>query len=291
MIKSMTGYGKGQADLPGKSITIELRSLNSKQLDLNLRAPQIFREKEMEIRTFLGQTLERGKIDASLNIESKTENPMVSFNRPLALQYYNQLRSLSESIPEAKLDDILSILVRLPDVFKIEKEEISEEEWEQIHLCLVKAAQDLNEFRCVEGQELEKDFIYRINLINTLLSQVEPFENGRVESFRNRLKTHLEELAPDLNYDANRLEQELIYYIEKLDITEEKIRLKKHIGYFLSTLKDSESPGKKLGFIVQEIGREINTLGSKANDADIQKIVVQMKDELEKVKEQLANIL
>jgi len=287
----MTGFGKCQIELNEKVISIEIRSLNSKQLDLNLRTPQLFRDKEMEIRSLLGQALERGKIDATISIDTKSDNPVVNINKPLAFQYYQQLKGLTESIPEARLDDILSILVRLPDVFKIEKEEITESEWGQINVGIHQAMAELDEFRRFEGAELEKDFTYRVNQINTLLDMIEPFEGERVAAFRARLKGHLEGLSPELSYDSNRLEQELIYYFEKLDITEEKIRLKKHIDYFLSTLKDHDSPGKKLGFISQEIGREINTLGSKANDAEIQKIVVQMKDELEKVKEQLANIL
>jgi uncharacterized protein (TIGR00255 family) len=291
MIKSMTGYGKCQIDLNNKSISIEIRSLNSKQLDINLRTPQLFREKEMEIRSLLGQVLERGKIDATISIDSKTDSPVVSINQPLALQYYQQLKSLAELIPEASMDDIVSILVKLPDVFKIEKEEIIESEWEQINQGIRQAIADLEEFRRIEGVELEKDFTFRVNKILTHLVSIEPFEGERVAAFRARLKAHLEELNPEMTYDNNRLEQELVYYFEKLDITEEKIRLKKHIDYFIATLKDNDSPGKKLGFISQEIGREINTLGSKANDAEIQKIVVQMKDELEKIKEQLANIL
>lgn len=287
----MTGYGKSQVDLPSKTISIELRSLNSKQLDLNLRLPQLFREKEMEIRSLLGQMLERGKVDASVSIEARVENPSVILNKPLALQYYAQLKEISSEIPESRMEDILSILVKMPDVFKSEKEEIDEEEWKLISRSIQAAIKDLDNFRQIEGAILEKDFIQRINQIRELLKQVEPLESPRVTVFRNRFKSQLEELAPQINFDPNRLEQEIIYYIEKLDITEEKTRLRKHIDYFLSTLKDQEAPGKKLGFITQEIGREINTLGSKANDAEIQKLVVQMKDELEKIKEQLANIL
>lgn len=291
MIKSMTGYGKCQIELNGKVINIEIRTLNSKQLDLNMRTPQLFREKEMEIRSLLGQVLERGKIDATISIESKTDNPVININKSLAIQYYQQLRSLSESIPEARMDDVLAILVKLPDVFKIEKEEITESEWELINQGVQQALEEVNRFRLIEGEALEKDLIFRINRIAFLLETIEPFEGERVVAIRARLKAHLEEIMQDLAYDNNRLEQELVFYFEKLDITEEKIRLRKHIEYFLTTLTEKDSSGKKLGFITQELGREINTLGSKANDAEIQKIVVQMKDELEKVKEQLANIL
>jgi uncharacterized protein (TIGR00255 family) len=291
MIKSMTGFGKSQVELKGKTISIEIRSLNSKQLDLNMRAPQIFREKEMEIRSYLAQVLERGKIDANISIESKLDTPSAMINKPLAMQYYQQLKELKDAIPEAEMNDILSILVRMPDVFKSEKEEMADEDWSQINEGIAAAVKELDIFRQNEGAELEKDFVKRVKIIANLLNQVLPYEAERVGAFRARLKSQLEELSSDINYDENRLEQELIYYMEKLDITEEKIRLAKHIDYFIQTLKDKDSPGKKLGFITQEIGREINTLGSKANDAEIQKLVVQMKDELEKVKEQLANIL
>lgn len=291
MIKSMTGFGKSQVELKGKTVSIELRSLNSKQLDLNLRSPQIFREKEMEIRSFLGQLLERGKIDVSISIESRVEVPSATLNKPLALQYYQQLKELKADIPEAALDEVLSILVRMPDVFKTEKEEMPEEEWGMIQAGLRSAVKELDDFRRSEGGELERDFIFRIGQIDNLLGQVAPFESVRIQAYRAKLQAQLEDISKDINYDQNRLEQELVYYLEKLDITEEKIRLGKHMEYFLQTLNDKESPGKKLGFIVQEMGREINTLGSKANDVEIQKIVVQMKDELEKIKEQLANIL
>lgn len=287
----MTGFGKSQVELKGRIITVEIRSLNSKQLDLNLRSPQIFREKEMEIRSYLAQKLERGKIDAVFTIESRTDSPSTIINKPLALQYYQQLKDLKEAIPEAGMDDILSVIVRMPDVFKSEKEEISDEEWQVILNGLAGAVEEADHFRQLEGTELEADFRQRVEKITALLKQVEPFESVRVTGLRSKLRANLEEISAEISYDANRLEQELIYYFEKLDITEEKIRLKKHIDYFLETLRDKDSPGKKLGFITQEMGREINTLGSKANDADIQKLVVQMKDELEKVKEQLANIL
>lgn len=287
----MTGYGKCQAEFAGKSITVEIRSLNSRLLDINLRAPSIFREKEIEYRSFISQKLERGKIDVTITIESTDEKPVTMLNKNLALRYYSQLKELASSIPESGNSDILSILVRMPDVLKSEKEEYTEEEWVQVSNATRIALEGLDRFRIAEGVELDRDFRLRVSRILSLLMQVEPFENGRISSIRARYKSQLEESLKDNPYDENRLEQEMIYFLEKLDITEEKIRLRQHCDYFLDTLDEKESPGKKLGFIAQEMGREINTLGSKANDASIQKIVVQMKDELEKIKEQLANIL
>lgn len=291
MIRSMTGFGKSQAELPGKLITIEIRSLNSKQLDLNLRAPVVYREMEMTTRSLIAQKLERGKVDLSISVESKVDKPYVSINKEIALQYLEQLNDLSVLIPENKQSDLLSILVRMPDVMKSEKEEFSEEEWAVIQQSLFIALEEVDKFRKQEGLILEQDFIFRIGRILELLDSVEPLEGQRITNVRNKFETRLEEIRQDKSYDQNRLEQELVYYFEKLDITEEKIRLRKHCDYFLNTLSEIESPGKKLGFVSQEIGREINTLGSKANDAGIQMIVVQMKDELEKIKEQLANIL
>jgi uncharacterized protein (TIGR00255 family) len=287
----MTGFGKSQAELPGKLITIEIRSLNSKQLDLNLRAPVVYREMEMTTRSLIAQKLERGKVDLSISVESKVDKPYVSINKEIALQYLEQLNDLSVLIPENKQSDLLSILVRMPDVMKSEKEEFSEEEWAVIQQSLFIALEEVDKFRKQEGLILEQDFIFRIGRILELLDSVEPLEGQRITNVRNKFETRLEEIRQDKSYDQNRLEQELVYYFEKLDITEEKIRLRKHCDYFLNTLSEIESPGKKLGFVSQEIGREINTLGSKANDAGIQMIVVQMKDELEKIKEQLANIL
>lgn len=288
----MTGFGKSQVDLPGKIITVEIRALNSKQLDLNLRAPSVYREKEMAARSLIGQRMERGKIDVNLSVEIKTDMPVMSINKNIALQYLGQLQELASSIPgNSSQSDFLSILVRMPDVLKSEKEEFSEEEWLQIEKAISNALEEADKFRINEGNILLKEFVERTGKILNLLNQVEPLENARISSLRTKFESKLEELMKDKSYDQNRFEQELLYYFEKLDITEEKLRLKKHCDYFISTLNDNESPGKKLGFISQEIGREINTLGSKANDAQIQVIVVQMKDELEKIKEQLANIL
>jgi len=291
MIRSMTGFGKSQVDLPGRIITVEIRSLNSKQLDLNFRAPSVYREKEITTRSLIAQRLERGKVDVNINVESKNDQPVMSINKNIALQYFEQLKDLAASIPENQHSDLLSILVRMPDVLKSEKEEFSEEEWVLISQALSVALDEVDKFRIAEGTILQKDFIFRIGRILDLLNDIEPLESVRIANIRTKFELRLQEIDQDKSYDQNRLEQELIYYFEKLDITEEKIRLKKHCEYFILTLPDLESPGKKLGFITQEIGREINTLGSKANDAQIQMIVVQMKDELEKIKEQLANIL
>ncbi len=291
MIRSMTGFGKSQVDLPGKIITVEIRSLNSKQLDLNFRAPSVYREKEMTARSLIAQRLERGKVDVNISVESKNDQPVMTINKNIALQYLEQLNDLAASIPNYIKGDMLPILVRMPDVLKSEKEEFSEEEWAQIELSIASALDEADNFRKGEGEMLRKEFISRINKILTLLGAVEPLENARLTAVRAKFEMRLEEIRQDKSYDQNRLEQELVYYFEKLDITEEKQRLRKHCDYFIITLDEIESPGKKLGFVTQEIGREINTLGSKANDAQIQVLVVQMKDELEKIKEQLANIL
>ncbi|MBP6872102.1 MAG: YicC family protein [Bacteroidales bacterium] len=291
MIRSMTGFGKCQADLPGKVITVEIRALNSKQLDLNFRAPAVYREKEMIARTLITQKLERGKIDATITAESKNEQPAVTVNKAIALHYLEQLKDLSSALPQTQNIDYLSVLVRMPDVLKTEKEELSEHEWDAIRHAIETALEEADTFRKNEGKILENDFIMRINRITALLESIEPLEKARVATIRARLTSRLDELNLEKSFDENRLEQELIYYFEKLDITEEKLRLRKHCDFFILTLDEMESPGKKLSFITQEIGREINTLGSKANDASIQVIVVRMKDELEKIKEQLANIL
>lgn len=291
MIRSMTGFGKCQVDLPGKMITVEIRSLNSKQLDLNFRAPSVYREKEMSARSQIAQRLERGKVDVNINVESKNDQPVLTLNKTVALHYFEQLKDLAASLPGTQQTDMLSILLRMPDVLKSEKEEFSEEEWVIINQALASALDEVDKFRIAEGSVLIKDMVSRIGRILSLLNDVEPLESLRIPNVKAKFDMRLQEISQDKSYDQNRLEQELIYYFEKLDITEEKIRLKKHCDYFIMAMDELESPGKKLGFISQEIGREINTLGSKANDAQMQMIVVLMKDELEKIKEQLANIL
>jgi uncharacterized protein (TIGR00255 family) len=278
-------------DLPGKLITVEIRSLNSKQLDLNFRAPSVYREKEMTARSVIAQRMERGKVDVNISVESKNDQAVMTINKSIALQYLDQLKDLASSIPDNPQSDMLPILVRMPDVLKSEKEEFSEEEWGQIEQAISAALDEADKFRIGEGAILRQEFIFRIEKILNLLDQVAPLESARLTAVRAKFEMRLEEIRQDKSYDQNRLEQELVYYFEKLDITEEKQRLRKHCDYFILTLDENESPGKKLGFVTQEIGREINTLGSKANDAQIQVLVVQMKDELEKIKEQLANIL
>jgi uncharacterized protein (TIGR00255 family) len=287
----MTGFGKSQAELPGKLVTVEIKSLNSKQLDLNVRLPNLFRDREAELRSMVSQSLERGKVDINIIIENKSEEATHTLNKEVLLDYYRQLKSIAKDIPGEESTELLPILVRMPEVLRAEKEEADEQEWKLISNAIAEAIGLAESFRTAEGQTLEKDVRQRINQILNLLEEVEPFEGERIKNLKKRILTQLNELLNNGEYDENRFEQEMIYYLEKLDITEEKVRLKKHCEYFLETLEDTHSSGKKLGFISQEIGREINTLGSKANDVNIQKIVILMKDELEKVKEQLNNIL
>ncbi len=287
MLKSMTGYGKGTCELPGKKINAEIRSLNSRQLDLNMRVPSLYREKETEIRSLISKQAERGKVDFFLNIESAGASDAVSINKELAKNYYNELRSLSEELGSGK-EQLFSAVIRMPDVISTDRPEPDENEWKEVRKCIETAIKEFLKFRADEGAILEKDLGQRITTIMNLLGEVIKLDAKRIPGVRERLKKNVAELKTEI--DENRFEQELVYYIEKLDITEEQVRLKTHCDYFITTMKE-DSSGRKLGFISQEIGREINTIGSKANDAGIQKLVVQMKDELEKVKEQLLNIL
>lgn len=286
MIQSMTGYGKAVAECSDKKITIEIRSLNSKTLDLNARLPYLYKEKELDIRKILSEKLQRGKVDFSVNTEATADNKTQQINPEIIKSYIGEFKQI---VPEATDPELLAIVMRLPDVMAFTCKELEEDEWNIFVKLLNEAIKNLNEFRLAEGKVLEQDFIQRIEKIKDLLVQVEPFEKERIQTLKERFTKNLEELSSD--YDLNRFEQELIYYLEKLDITEEKVRLKNHCEYFLENLRSNESEGKKLGFICQEIGREINTLGSKSNHSEMQKIVVQMKDELEKVKEQVLNIL
>jgi uncharacterized protein (TIGR00255 family) len=283
----MTGFGKAVLELPGKKITVEVRSLNSKQLDLNLRVPSLYREKEAELRSEISKTVERGKVDLGIYSESTGEASAVSVNMPLAKNYYNELRSLAKELDE-KNDHLLSIVVKMPDVFRNERQELDEKEWKGVMKTVSKALAAFNGFRSDEGKTLKKELLGRIDVITALLEEVKKLDEKRIPAVRERLQKSVDELKEKV--DQNRFEQELIYYIEKFDITEEKVRLLTHCEYFRKTIEEASS-GRKLGFITQEIGREINTIGSKANDAGIQKLVVQMKDELEKVKEQLLNVL
>lgn len=286
MIQSMTGYGKAVANCSVKKITVEIRSLNSKSLDLSTRLPYLYRERELEIRRIISDELQRGKIDFSILSESNGDNKSQKPNHQVIRAYMDEFKQI---VPDADETELLSITMRLPDAVEYTNDEISDEEWERALSCIRIAISNLIEFRMKEGAVLEQDFIKRIKTIEDLLSRVEPFEKERIETLKERFVKNLEELKTD--YDKNRFEQELIYYLEKLDVTEEKVRLKNHCDYFLETLASEDSEGRKLNFICQEIGREINTLGSKSNHSEMQKIVVQMKDELEKVKEQIQNIL
>lgn len=285
MIQSMTGYGKTVLQLPTKKITVELKSLNSKNLDLNVRIPSYYREKELDLRKKLASSLERGKIDFSIYIESNGGEVSSKVNENTVKEYMNQLRN----IVDANDVELLKIAVRLPDTLKTEREELDEEEWGEIINSINGSIVEINKYRSDEGLVLLNDFVLRISNIENLLNQVIELDPQRIEHVKDKLKKGIEEL--EAKVDQNRFEQELIYYIEKLDITEEKVRLKNHLDYFKMALKSDDSNGKKLGFITQEIGREINTIGSKANFADMQKLVVQMKDELEKIKEQNLNVL
>lgn len=285
MIYSMTGYGKSVLQLPTKKISIELKSLNSKNLDLNARMPSIYREKELDIRKLLADKLERGKIDFSIYVEMTAEDTSTQINEPVVKQYINQLKK----VVNGDEIELLKMAVRFPDALNTVREEIDETEWKAIQNEIVSAIELINNYRLDEGKVLEKDFKNRIKIIDELLEKVITMDPERIVGVRERLKKGAEELKE--KYDENRFEQELIYYIEKFDITEEKVRLKNHLNYFIEALNSTDSNGKKLGFISQEIGREINTIGSKSNYAPMQQLVVQMKDELEKIKEQLLNVL
>jgi uncharacterized protein (TIGR00255 family) len=281
----MTGYGKSILQLPTKKITIELKSLNSKNLDLNARMPSIYREKELGIRKLLADKLVRGKIDFSIYVETTAEDTSTQINTPAVKQYISQLKKVVDG------DDLelLKMAVRFPDALNTVREEIDETEWKAIENEINTTIDHITDYRLDEGKVLETDFKNRILSIESLLEKVIAMDPERVEAVRERLLKGIEELKE--KYDENRFEQELVYYIEKFDITEEKVRLKNHLEYFIEALNSKDSNGKKLGFISQEIGREINTIGSKSNYAAMQQLVVQMKDELEKIKEQLLNVL
>ena len=291
MIKSMTGYGKAIVSLPNKSIVIEIKALNSKYFDFVSRIPSLYKEKEPIIRTLLNGILERGKIELSMLTENKSGDTSVKVDQAAADAYLKQVKELQNELNLPDDPNLLSTLLKMPDVLSSPMEDLDEEEWLAIEIGLKQAAVKLDAFRISEGDVLLKDFSKRIELIREYSEAVVPFEEPRIELLRTRFKKNLYSLAEESTFDTNRFEQELIYYIEKLDITEEKVRLARHLDYFIETLNDGGTNGKKLNFIAQEIGREINTIGSKANSADIQKLVVMMKDELEKIKEQLSNIL
>ena len=286
MIQSMTGFGKATLQLPTKKITVEVKSLNSKGLDLNVRMPSLYREMELGLRNQIALKLERGKVDFSIFIESTAEQTSTKVNVPIVKGYMEQLRAVYAEADEVEL---MKMAIRMPDTMKIEREEIDENDWTQITTAIDEALQNILTFRRDEGQSLEKEFQLRIGNIRQYMNEALALDHERVQTIKDRLHNAITELK--VAVDENRFEQELIYYLEKLDITEEKVRLTNHLDYFLETIKGTEANGRKLGFITQEMGREINTMGSKSNHAQMQKLVVQMKDELEKIKEQVLNVL
>lgn len=286
MIQSMTGFGKASLQLTTKKITVELKSLNSKGLDLNVRMPSAYREMELGLRNQISQQLERGKVDFSLYIEVTGEETSSKINAPIVKAYIAQMK---EILPEADATELMKMAVRMPDALKTEREEIDENEWKEIQKVINEALIGINQFRKDEGQSLENEFRTRIANIRQLMNDAVAYDAERIETVKARLRTALDELQA--NVDENRFEQELIFYLEKYDITEEKVRLGNHLDYFLETLEGNEANGRKLGFITQEMGREINTMGSKSNHSEMQKLVVMMKDELEKIKEQVLNVL
>ncbi|OAB31399.1 TIGR00255 family protein [Flavobacterium fryxellicola] len=286
MIQSMTGFGKATLQLPTKKITVEVKSLNSKGLDLNVRMPSMYREMELGLRNQIALKLERGKVDFSVFIESTAEQTSTRVNVPIVKAYMDQLKEICNEGYETEL---MKMAIRMPDALKIERDEIDENDWVQIQTVIEEALQNILTFRKDEGMSLEKEFQLRIGNIRQYMTEALALDPERVQAIKDRLQTAISELK--VNVDENRFEQELIYYLEKLDITEEKVRLTNHLDYFLETINGSEANGRKLGFITQEMGREINTMGSKSNHAQMQKLVVQMKDELEKIKEQVLNVL
>lgn len=291
MIQSMTGYGKSIAEFADKKISAEIKSLNSKALDLSTRIAPLYREKEMEIRNEISKTLERGKVEFNLWIEKDATESGIPINTGIFENYYKQIKELSDKMQIPVPADWFQVILRMPEVMtKADIQELSDEEWSAVSSVIKDALAQLTNFRKQEGAALEKKLIEKINNIKNLLDSIAPYENERIDKVKERILDNLEKNI-GVDYDKDRLEQELIYYIEKLDINEEKQRLTNHLSYFLDTLKENHGQGKKLGFISQEIGREVNTLGSKSNHAEMQKIVVQMKDELEQIKEQILNVM
>ncbi len=290
MIRSMTGYGSAYAETPVKKVTVELRSLNSKQIDINTKIPWYYKEKEIELRSKISQALLRGKVDLVISIDTLDDENLPTLNKDAIKNYYKQLIDVAGELYIENRKELLSIIMRLPETLKTDKQTVSDEEWETLNGLMDNAIIELDKFRLEEGKSIEKDMRERIRNIDACIKEIIPFEKERISRIREKIINNLKQLENE-NIDENRLEQEILYYIEKLDINEEKVRLKKHCDYFIETLETIDSQGKKLAFISQEIGREINTLGSKANDARIQRIVVMMKDELEKVKEQVLNVL
>lgn len=291
MIRSMTGFGKTEFEVGNKKITLEIKSLNSKQLDINTRVPALYREKDIEIRRLISEMLIRGKVDFALYLDNLGTESTSKINASIVKDYHRQLSDVYRDLNLEVNESIMQTIMRLPDTVKMTYEELDETEWLVVRENLVKTLEELNRFRDQEGQALRIDIESNIKNILDLLAQVDPHENQRMDNVKARILESLEALQLNGNMDKNRFEQELIYYMEKLDINEEKVRLANHCSYFTETMNEDEPSGRKLGFIAQEIGREINTLGSKANESNLQRIVVLMKDNLEKVKEQVLNVL
>jgi len=290
MLQSMTGFGKASGQFKGKKINCEIKSLNSKGCDLFLRIPSVYKSKELEARKRISDSLVRGKIDCAISIENLSEGSQNTINKELVSNYYAELKALSESL-SIPLNDPFSVLLRMPEVFATQQDELDEEEWQLVEKLIDEALKNHIDFRNNEGAILTQELSARIESISQLLKQIPQYEKLRIDSIKSRIESNLEEFLGGTQLDKNRFEQELIYYIEKIDISEEKLRLSQHLDYFIETMNQKESQGRKLGFITQEIGREINTLGSKSYHAEMQKLVVNMKDELEKIKEQILNTL
>ncbi len=291
MVKSMTGYGKSTCQLANTAVSIELKSLNSKTLDISLRIPGCFKSKEQEIRSLAGQHLGRGKIELVIAVDGLNNDNAYTLNKALIEKYYRELSDVADKLDVPVSSDLIPAILRLPEVIQQEAQHVPEEDWQLLFQALKECMQQCDHYRITEGAHLGEDLHMRTGKIAALADTIRPLEENRRRAIRTKLLKGLESLTDITAHDPNRFEQELLYYIEKLDITEELVRLKQHLGYFVTTMSDPVSGGKKLTFIAQEIGREINTIGSKANDAAIQKVVVEMKDELEKIKEQLMNIL
>ncbi|MDG1262303.1 MAG: YicC family protein [Flavobacteriales bacterium] len=290
MIKSMTGYGKAEATIGSRKFTVELRSLNSKQFDLNVRMPSVYKEKEMKLRNWLSKEVVRGKADLGIYYDADSSEKRVTLNKALIEAYHTDMKAVAKEIGQDEVD-YMSLIMRIPDVLRPEKEELNEEEWGEIMKLIKEANTMFQGYRSQEGDGLQKDFEERIGKIMQLDADLDEAVNARIKRIKDRIRTNLDEVIDPDKVDQNRFEQEVVYYLEKIDVTEERVRLSANCNYFLEILRNGAAQGKKLGFISQEIGREINTLGSKANDSDIQRVVVQMKDELEKIKEQVLNVL
>ena len=292
MLLSMTGYGKASCEYANRKITVEVKSLNSKQMDINTRIAAVYRDKELEIRNLVAQQLERGKVDFTLTVEEKGASGTL-INQAVVANYYQQLQQVADNLHIAMPENILDTIMKLPDALKTDNATTSDDEWQAVQKVVLAALDQLTAFRTQEGRALQQMFDKKLERIGALLAEVEPFEKGRVQKIRDNIEKSLQDLSNDkkIDVDRNRFEQEMIFYIEKLDINEEKVRLRNHLKYFAETMQTEHAAGKKLGFIAQEMGREINTLGSKSNQSEMQIIVVKMKDELEQIKEQVLNVL